>query len=260
MKCPYCGKELAPETKFCDGCGAKMDETPKTINTVPVTDNMQSYSESYQNNPSNNNNKNKGLKITIIILSILLIAGLVFFVWFAFIRDDDKAKKDNDDEIAENNKDTDLPNGENNNNNNNNNNSNNVGSSKETVLFENYTLTVPSGFTHDDYDGRGYIQNSECIIMYDKYPATYNQIVDNKEYFTEAFETYGFIVDSFTTKTMNGIDYVIMTGNIAGISYAYMFADLDDTTTIFLTISSVSLGSFDSNWLNYGSEFVSSAK
>ena len=77
MKCQYCGKDLAPGSLFCDGCGAKVNDG------------------GYNNPPQNNGygamtpkKGNTGLKVTIILLSVLLvglIVGLYIGLFFGVI-------------------------------------------------------------------------------------------------------------------------------------------------------------------------------
>lgn len=65
MKCPYCGKDVVEGSKFCDGCGAKLEEnTSKEENVV--------Y---YQPKKSK-----AGLIAAIIIICLLVITGIVVTV------------------------------------------------------------------------------------------------------------------------------------------------------------------------------------
>ena len=90
MKCKYCGKDLAPGAMFCDGCGAKL---------------KGDYEEAPQNNgygamPPKKGNT--GLKVTIIILSVLLVAAIVGLVLFFVLKGDgDKKENGNDNDIVE---------------------------------------------------------------------------------------------------------------------------------------------------------------
>ena len=85
MKCQYCGKDLTPGSKFCDGCGAKIEE--------------QNHQVPMQNTPPNKSNT--GLKVTIIILSVIIVAGIIFAIWFFLIRDDgSKESKDKENESS----------------------------------------------------------------------------------------------------------------------------------------------------------------
>lgn len=64
MKCPYCGKEVEEGSKFCDGCGAKLDEARK----------VESNYEYVYEQPK----KSKaGLITAIVIISVLVITGII---------------------------------------------------------------------------------------------------------------------------------------------------------------------------------------
>ena len=73
MKCPYCGKEIASGSLFCDGCGAKLEAVSQPETTV--SPDAFNYQGGYQPAPK----KKTGLIVTIIIISVLLtfIAGLI---------------------------------------------------------------------------------------------------------------------------------------------------------------------------------------
>ena len=95
MKCQYCGKELAPGSKFCDGCGAKTEMVQD--NVMP---NNGGYVQPNQAQPMyqqyNNQNKgSNGLKILIIVLIIIILLGVGFGVWYFVLRSDDSDKKEN---------------------------------------------------------------------------------------------------------------------------------------------------------------------
>lgn len=69
MRCQYCGKENSEASIFCEGCGAKLG-----------ANDAQNMNQGY-GSPNNNYNqqpkKNTGLIVSIIILSVLLIAGII---------------------------------------------------------------------------------------------------------------------------------------------------------------------------------------
>lgn len=71
MKCPYCGKEVPAGSKFCDGCGAKLEAVSQPETTV--SPDAFNYQGGYQPAPK----KKTGLIVTIIIVSVLLIAGII---------------------------------------------------------------------------------------------------------------------------------------------------------------------------------------
>ena len=66
MRCPYCGREVKEGNLFCEGCGAKLENKPV------IDPNAFSYQPQYK--------KNTGLIVTIVILSVLLVAGIIIGV------------------------------------------------------------------------------------------------------------------------------------------------------------------------------------
>ena len=81
MKCPYCGKEVEEGSKFCDGCGAKLDETREVEKTYDYVYEQPKKSKA-------------GLIAAIIIISVLVVAGII--VGIVLINNGDKEKaKDN---------------------------------------------------------------------------------------------------------------------------------------------------------------------
>ena len=67
MKCPYCGKNVPEGSKFCDGCGAKLEVTEQPTNASPEAYNYQPYAPK----------KNGGKIAAIIIVSLLVLAGII---------------------------------------------------------------------------------------------------------------------------------------------------------------------------------------
>lgn len=262
MKCQYCGKDLAEGSKFCDGCGSKIEvEESKPSQqpvTVPVNDNSnnQSYSNQFNSKPPKKSNA-WIIVIVVIVAIIVLLVGAILAGVFLFghvsksVEDkynevSEKEKEDDNDKEDDGNEDSGSD--------------QKIDMSNETVQFENYTLTIPTGFVHGTATGKDYIQNSDCGLMYMKYPMSYQQIVSMKDVLMSSFEDQGFTVSSFDTKQINGINFVIMTGTLNNVQYAYMFCDLKGDMPIFFTICATDLGDIDTNWYNYVAQFVASAK
>ncbi len=76
MKCSYCGKDVVDGAKFCDGCGAKMEEEV-AVAPAPVQETQYSYQPSQGGG--------NGGKIAAIIIAILiLLVGIGIGVYFIF--------------------------------------------------------------------------------------------------------------------------------------------------------------------------------
>ncbi len=255
MKCEYCGTELNPNDEKCPGCFAKIDKTKsetfteeKTTPSV-IEDNNNVISQNNNTNLNNEllnnqtkikedfkkeNKKNNGL----IIILLAIIIGLVVFGIFFFIIDDDTKKNNNSDSFD----------------------SSKYELSNETVSIGNYKFSIPKGWTHRTHNNYEYIQNNECMIVPTEYAINYQAIVNNKQYFIDSLDKQGYNIESYTTKKIDGKDYIIAVGSMNNTSYGFMFSDLDSETTAFVTIISNSAGEFKEEWFNYGSLIVKSAK
>ncbi len=264
MKCEYCGKELPLGTTVCDGCGAKMD------NNVVHSQNSNQFQGVGNMQPNNNMQPNynmqqpyygapkksgTGLKVTIAILVVVIIALVGVGAWFLFGKGDDKEESSNteknpveekDEKDNNEKKEDQKPNNEN----------------LKTVNFKGYTLSVLDGFDTGTSQNNPYIYNDECLIMYVGYALDYDSVLENKDVFLQELEKNGMKVSSFNTKTIKGQKYVliegVMTANNA--EFGYMITDLGGDTPILLTILSSTLKPFEEDWFDYGAEFVASAR
>ena len=127
MKCSNCGRELNDGDKFCMGCGTKVESVvkpektkkeksatePVTVDQVAVNpvavDPVEKPVEqvpvyAYQYPQYQPPKKGKGLIITIIIMAVIILAGLIFGLWYFVLRGDDS--KDNN--ISNNSNNTNL--------------------------------------------------------------------------------------------------------------------------------------------------------
>lgn len=183
-------------------------------------------------------NKKKNYIINIILV-IVIIALIIFGVYFFFFN---------------NNTSNDL------NNNIDNNNYSEEDYTDERISLGNYTLFVPKGWIYDTYSERKYIQNSECMIMFEEYPLHYDTLINNSQSLIDSLISQGYIINSLNTRKIDGINFVVVIGSLNNIGYGFMFADLDKNTTVLLSIASNALGDFNEEWFNYGSKFLASAK
>lgn len=258
MKCDYCGKELPLGTTVCDGCGAKF-ESNKVMNgnTNPYqgVNNMQpnyNMQQPYYGAPKKSGT---GLKVTIVILVVVIIALVGVGAWFLLGKSDDKEESSNSekdkvedkvDDKKDNDDDDDKP---------------NYGDLEKTTL-KGYTLSIPKGFDTGVENGKPYIYNDECLIMYVEYPLNYDYILKNKDVFVSELENAGMKIYSFDTKTIDGQKYILMEGIMTAnnAEFGYMFTDMGGDTPVLLTVLSSTLGDFDDDWFNYGAEFIKSAR
>ena len=85
MFCQKCGKKLNEGDRFCDGCGTKIEagEQPVAVDkpiAPPPTGEYQPY-------PYYQQKSNTGLKVLVIIMGIIILAGVGFGLWYFVIRD-----------------------------------------------------------------------------------------------------------------------------------------------------------------------------
>lgn len=241
MKCQFCGTENQAGTQYCCGCGSKIGNTP-------ISNNGQYYvpqpNVGYNNYPPK---KNTGLIVTIVLLICVIVGLTAFGLWYFVIRDGDSSTKEEIVEKKDDDKPVDKPVDEPN-------------DSNETFELSGYTFTVPKGWTTGIYEEKRYIQDSERVIMVMSYPLDYNTLIEYKDSFIDGLVNQGFNIDTFTTRKMDGIDFILVTGSISNTGFGYMFADIDSDFTIFLTITPNSGDNFNESWFNYGSSLVKTAK
>ncbi len=277
MKCSYCGTEYVPGAEKCSGCGAKaIDaiginiEKKEVINSdlkinndivappknTEITQPVVSDKGINNSNGSNyQNNSNKNLKVIIAILIGIIVAMLIFGVWYFIINGDKKsnnAKTEKNTDVVETEPDNVKKSIDN--------------SKKNTVSFLGYKLSVPDGFIYNMYEGNDYIQNDECVILYKSYDIRYNDIINNREKIIEKLKEDGLEVKSFNEKRMYGHNYVVIVAvmkssdsSVPDFEYGYVFSDLKDEKPALATISSSVIGSFNEKWFDYVGEFFSSA-
>ena len=99
MKCPYCGKEIASGSLFCDGCGAKLDAE----NQQQTTYSPDAFSYQGGNQPAPK--KKTGLILAIVIISVLLVAGIIVGVILLTGGKKDENNSENNEVVENNEKD-----------------------------------------------------------------------------------------------------------------------------------------------------------
>lgn len=237
MRCEYCGKDLPIGTTVCDGCGAKYESN------VP---NTQGGNNFYVNNNPNGSKKGGSKIIIIVVLVVLALVLAGVGIWYV-VSNNDKKESSNEEKNPVEDKDDDKE---------------SDNDKLKTVTFGDYTLSIPKGFETGIQDNNPYIANNECLIMYFKFPANYNDVLNNKDTFIENLEASGMKIDLFDTITFKGQKFITMRGvmNSNNAEFGYMIADLDSNTPILLTILSSKLLPFEDDWFDCGAQFVASAR
>ena len=246
MRCPYCGKELVNGAMFCDGCGAQLG------GQQPYQQPMN-YGYGYQQPPK----KSGGTLALIIILSIVLVAGIAFGIWFFALRGDSNSENNTVNNTINTNTNTNT---NINTNVNTNTNTNTVTPTGNTTSFLGYTLSIPSGYSHGTYAGKDYIESDGCVIMYLEYQLSYDMILANEESFVNSFESQGLKVSYHGAKTYSGDKYYILIGKLDNVEYGYMFGSLAGSKPFFVTITAQDLGSIKDQWFVDASRFFGTAR
>ena len=218
---------------ICNNCGKKLKKSEKFCsncgNQITKENNIEKK-------------KNTGLIITAIILGFLVLILIVVGIWILL-----SGNKDNNEDNKENKKD---------------NNEENIviDNDSNEAIYNNYKFTVPNGFNNVSTDSYNYIMNSQMTMVYVSYPLNCKQIIDNKNLLTDALNNQGYNINSFDIKEENGSKYILVKGDMRGIEYGFVFYDVDDNFSIFVTIVSNTLSSFEEEWFDSAISFVSSAK
>ncbi len=129
-----------------------------------------------------------------------------------------------------------------------------------TIAFYDYTLTIPDEFTYGNYEGKGYIQNGKFYAMFDEYPLSYQNVVDNKQVFIDELQNKGYSVESFSTKKVDGRSYILIKGLINDIPYGYLMGDIDVNKSFYMTITSIGMDKIEDGWYDTLISFIRTAR
>lgn len=235
MKCPKCGAEINEGASFCKYCGSPVaQQTTQNVTTQTVNLNnmnnvnmpQNSMPNQYQNgmNMSNQyqstNNMNMpsqkktpwGLIIGAIVLAVAIIA---VFVGISMSKEDNNSTTNNTNttEQSENKSDT---------------NENKNSSSQEkstTAKYDNYTFTIPAGFTAESSSSQLLVTNSNGTLAsaiiyqsgtgYDTLASMKDSIISLLEA-QETSENYDFTNAVTEEKTYDGTRFLITSGVTQG--------------------------------------------
>ena len=106
MFCQKCGKKLNKGDRFCDSCGTKVEIEEKESTKQPIAVDKPietAPKEQYQPYPYYQQKSNTGLKVLVIIMGIIILAGVGFGLWYFVIRDSGSENNTNDNSQKEDN-------------------------------------------------------------------------------------------------------------------------------------------------------------
>lgn len=263
MKCSYCGKEYIHGSKVCPFCYAKIgkaslddadiieekkDDNDKCLFEVNqpnddltgtigiVMSNTTTLPSVYNQKRIKEENSFRGIWKSLVVIVVLVIC-LVGLTMLLINNTSSNSSVEDDDEIV-------------------------LASPEEdnTIKFLGYSLTMPTGFSHNVYEGVDYIQNEECVIMFKENDLDYDLISGNKEALTASLNAQGINVLSFVTKEVSGKNYALIVGELkeSEATSGYVFGLIGDKSAI-ATIKSIDNKVFKNEWFNYVIKLFSSA-
>ena len=177
----------------------------------------------------NDDIKKKNNTIFYLVIFFLFLIGTSVSIWL-FIRNDSKENKENRIDVI-------------------------IDEDKE-ILFKDYILTIPEGFTKKD----SYIKNNNLIISYKEYPLSYEDIKNNKELLNNSLEEQGYVINKDDIRKIDDKEYLIILANKDDIDYGLVFYEFDNDTNIFISITSNYLSNFKEDWFNPAIDLIKSSK
>lgn len=177
----------------------------------------------------NDDIKKKNNTIFYLVIFFLFLIGTSVSIWL-FIRNDSKENKENRIDVI-------------------------IDEDKE-ILFKDYILTIPEGFTKKD----SYIKNNNLIISYKEYPLSFEEIKNNKELLNNSLEEQGYVINKDDIRKIDDKEYLIILANKDDIDYGLVFYEFDNDTNIFISITSNYLSNFKEDWFNPAIDLIKSSK
>lgn len=263
MNCKNCGSTLLQNDKFCQNCGAPVEQVNNSveINNVPTPNppvaptfnNMEFNSN--PNTPQQKKNNNNIIFIIITMLLVAIIAGLIVFI----VMNKDDSKKDtnsNKQTVEQTDNDTNTNNTQTNNNDN-----NTTTTNDNTMTLGNYTFTLPAGFTYSSVSSYVIIKNqtNDIGIVFEVISGSYSTYVGSVEQLKTQLTSLGYTVNSYTTKTVAGVNYLLFNCTNQGIQTTVYFGQLGSYNLVNGYIILQNTATTDQA-LTYISQIVNSAK
>lgn len=177
----------------------------------------------------NDDIKKKNNTIFYLVIFFLFLIGTSVSIWL-FIRNDSKENKENRIDVI-------------------------IDEDKE-ILFKDYILTIPEGFTKKD----SYIKNNNLIISYKEYPLSFEDIKNNKELLNNSLEEQGYVINKDDIRKIDDKEYLVILANKDDIDYGLVFYEFDNDTNIFISITSNYLSNFKEDWFNPAIDLIKSSK
>ena len=177
----------------------------------------------------NDDIKKKNNTIFYLVIFFLFLIGTSVSIWL-FIRNDSKENKENRIDVI-------------------------IDEDKE-ILFKDYILTLPEGFTKKD----SYIKNNNLIISYKEYPLSFEDIKNNKELLNNSLEEQGYVINKDDIRKIDDKEYLVILANKDDIDYGLVFYEFDNDTNIFISITSNYLSNFKEDWFNPAIDLIKSSK
>ena len=256
MFCSKCGKSLEPGTKFCNSCGAPVNQENNNVETpqMGVENNMATAPQEPSVAPAptmagpastpeptnmapmgNPEPKKNNALIIIVVVLVLIIGGLLaYFLLTKDKGDDNNTQPTTNNTPTDNNKPTD-PVGP----------PENPTTQANTVTIDNYEMPIPSGFEVKEQGGKKLFANANNDLWFTvdfiQY-ANYNRIVNNADNIKEALSANGIIITNDTSKTISGLKTYVFEASYSGYNAAYAYVELNSSTVVQFSIVASTMG------------------
>ncbi len=130
----------------------------------------------------------------------------------------------------------------------------------DEILINNYILKVPEGFEKNEDSKNSYITNDELTIIYKTYPLSIDDIKNNKEIINDSIKEQGYIIESYSIKKIDNIEFYLINAKLHGGDYCLAFYELDDENSLYLIITSNYLSQNNDSWIKNALTLIKSIK
>lgn len=184
---------------------------------------------------------------------VAIIAGLIIFI--VMNKDDSKKITDSDKQTIEKND------AANTNNKQANNNQTNTTTNVNTMTVGNYAFTLPAGFTYKNVDSYVIIKNqtNDIGMVFEVISGSYSTYVSSAEQLKTQLTSLGYTVNSYNTKIVAGVNYLLFNCTNQDIQTTVYFGQLGsyNMTNGYIIVKNTAT---TDQALTYISQIINSAK
>lgn len=265
MKCEYCGKILSVGNKFCDECGAKVDnntnqnsiESSNMVANQKVELKQDTKLENSLNNNSETGQSNvnfprpKKSKTGLIIFLIILIVGVLVAAGFGGYYysqsnsdNDQEENKTEDKKDKEDNKDDD----------------NKEESKTSEVYFAGSTFSIPKNIKYEISGNQLYLSSGVWFAAIQESPYSYQVISSIKDNYIDALKVQGLNATSYEEKKIGNFKYLIYNIENDNLKMLMAFREYTTSSTLLVGISNSTNTDAKTIWLEEIDKILSTAE